>query len=256
MSSIAVHGTAGRALAGDLVMLTKPRIISLLLVTTAAPMYIAGTPSWLDLLGDGGRVPRRRANASTCTSTATSTTAWRALPPIPGGRMSPTTVLAFGRPRGRRDLAFAQFINVLTAALALAGSISMSSIRAGSSFHALNIVIGGAARTSTPGGLGAARGIDLTAIFLFLIVFTGRPHFWALALLKQADYGRRRAHGRGVGNGRRWITCCGTPLVALTCCRDYGAFGAVYLWSARWAACARRRDRMRRSRPWTGRRWV
>jgi protoheme IX farnesyltransferase len=29
----------------DLVMLTKPRIISLLLVTTIAPMYIAGRPS-------------------------------------------------------------------------------------------------------------------------------------------------------------------------------------------------------------------
>ena len=39
-----------RSFAADLVMLTKPRIISLLLVTTAAPMYIAGSPSWLTLL--------------------------------------------------------------------------------------------------------------------------------------------------------------------------------------------------------------
>ncbi|HLB08088.1 MAG TPA: UbiA family prenyltransferase, partial [Gemmatimonadaceae bacterium] len=32
--------------ARDLVMLTKPRIISLLLVTTVAPMYIAASPSF------------------------------------------------------------------------------------------------------------------------------------------------------------------------------------------------------------------
>src|SRR3981081_2207829 len=31
----------------DLVMLTKPRIISLLLVTTVAPMFVAGNPGWL-----------------------------------------------------------------------------------------------------------------------------------------------------------------------------------------------------------------
>ena len=37
--------------ARDLVMLTKPRIISLLLVTTVAPMYIAGSPSVALVLG-------------------------------------------------------------------------------------------------------------------------------------------------------------------------------------------------------------
>ena len=34
----------------DLVMLTKPRIISLLLVTTIAPMFVAGNPGWLLVL--------------------------------------------------------------------------------------------------------------------------------------------------------------------------------------------------------------
>jgi protoheme IX farnesyltransferase len=31
-------------------MLTKPRIISLLLVTTVAPMFVAGSPGWLLVL--------------------------------------------------------------------------------------------------------------------------------------------------------------------------------------------------------------
>src|SRR5690242_15995732 len=38
-----------RTLLQDFVMLTKPRIISLLLVTTAAPMFVAGDPSWTTL---------------------------------------------------------------------------------------------------------------------------------------------------------------------------------------------------------------
>jgi hypothetical protein len=38
---------AGRTLLQDLVMLTKPRIISLLLVTTIAPMFVAGSPGWV-----------------------------------------------------------------------------------------------------------------------------------------------------------------------------------------------------------------
>jgi protoheme IX farnesyltransferase len=35
----------GAGLVRDLISLTKPRIISLLLVTTVAPMFVAGTPS-------------------------------------------------------------------------------------------------------------------------------------------------------------------------------------------------------------------
>jgi len=38
--------SAARVFARDLVTLTKPRIISLLLVTTIAPMYVAGSPEW------------------------------------------------------------------------------------------------------------------------------------------------------------------------------------------------------------------
>ncbi|HEX7547258.1 MAG TPA: hypothetical protein VF368_11055, partial [Gemmatimonadaceae bacterium] len=36
--------------ASDLITLTKPRIISLLLVTTIAPMFVAGTPTWSAVL--------------------------------------------------------------------------------------------------------------------------------------------------------------------------------------------------------------
>ncbi|HEY5218173.1 MAG TPA: UbiA family prenyltransferase, partial [Gemmatimonadaceae bacterium] len=42
--TVATPSTAG-SLTRDLLALTKPRIISLLLVTTVAPMYVAGHPS-------------------------------------------------------------------------------------------------------------------------------------------------------------------------------------------------------------------
>jgi protoheme IX farnesyltransferase len=52
-------------LARDLLSLTKPRIISLLLVTTIAPMFVAGTPSigLVLLVAVGGYLMAGGANA-------------------------------------------------------------------------------------------------------------------------------------------------------------------------------------------------
>ena len=272
MSSIAVHGTEGRALAGDLVMLTKPRIISLLLVTTAAPMYIAGTPSWLDLLlvMVGGYLMAGGANAVNMylDRDIDDRMARTRLRPIPGGRMSPTTVLAFGLALAvAATWLLAQFINVLTAALALAGFYFYVFVytRWLKRSTPQNIVIGGAAGAFPPlvGWAAATGAIDLTAIFLFLIVFYWTPpHFWALALLKQADYGRAGVPMAPVVWGERetmdhmlWYTLL---LVALTVLPvAYGAFGAVYLWSALALGGLLLGGviRMRRSRPWTGPAW-
>ena len=47
---VTVHEQARTSLLRDMVMLTKPRIISLLLVTTIAPMFVAGNPGWLLVL--------------------------------------------------------------------------------------------------------------------------------------------------------------------------------------------------------------
>ena len=50
MTGVAVPRDSVRTVTRDLVALTKPRIISLLLVTTVAPMFVAGRPGWLLLL--------------------------------------------------------------------------------------------------------------------------------------------------------------------------------------------------------------
>jgi protoheme IX farnesyltransferase len=190
------------SLIADLVALTKPRIISLLLVTTVAPMFItpAGPPSlslvlWVML---GGYLMAGGANAINMwfdrdIDDKMSRTRLR---PIPAGRISPAAGLAFGIALGL--LAFAIFwyrINALSAWLALSGLlfyIFIYTIWLKRS-SPQNIVIGGAAGAFPPlvGWVAVTGRLDLAAIYLFAIIFYWTPpHFWALALIKQGEYAR------------------------------------------------------------------
>ena len=123
----------------DFVALTKPRIISLLLVTTIAPMYVAGTPSWIRvvLVALGGYLMAGGANAVNMylDRDIDETMARTRLRPIPSGRMTPAAVLAFGVAlAAAATWLLAAFVNVLSAALALGVSMHTSlSTRAGSS---------------------------------------------------------------------------------------------------------------------------
>jgi protoheme IX farnesyltransferase len=261
-----------RGLAADLVMLTKPRIISLLLVTTAAPMFIAGSPSWITVLlvMVGGYLMAGGANAVNMyiDQDIDDRMARTRLRPIPGGRMSPRAVLAFGLALAvAATWLLARYVNVLTATLALGGFYFYVFVytRWLKRTTPQNIVIGGAAGAFPPlVGWAATTGtVDLTAIYLFLVVFYWTPpHFWALALLKQADYGRAGVPMAPVVWGERetmdqmlWYTLL---LIALTVIpATYGAFGAIYLVSALalggallWGVI-----RMRRTKPWTGAAW-
>ncbi|HEX6631662.1 MAG TPA: heme o synthase, partial [Gemmatimonadaceae bacterium] len=200
MTGVAVPRTAERTLAADLIALTKPRIISLLLVTTIAPMYVAGRPSVLLVLlvTIGGYLMAGGANAVNMylDRDIDDRMARTRLRPIPSGRMQPPAVLAFGVALATAaTFLLAFFVNVLTSALALAGFYFYVFIytRWLKRTTPQNIVIGGAAGAFPPlVGWAAVTGrVELTAIFLFLIVFYWTPpHFWALALLKQHDYGR------------------------------------------------------------------
>src|SRR3954462_4629464 len=84
----------------DLVALTKPRIISLLLVTTIAPMFVAGRPSWQLVLAVfvGGYLMAGGANTVNMylDRDIDDRMARTRLRPIPSGRMHPKEVLAFG----------------------------------------------------------------------------------------------------------------------------------------------------------------
>jgi protoheme IX farnesyltransferase len=247
VTGVAVPGQQERSLASDLLSLTKPRIISLLLVTTIAPMYVAGRPSWVTVLlvAIGGYLMAGGANAVNMylDRDIDDVMARTRLRPIPSGRMTPQAVLAFGvMISTAATYMLAHFVNVLTAALALAGFYFYVFVytRWLKRSTPQNIVIGGAAGAFPPlVGWAAVTGrIDLAAVYLFLIVFYWTPpHFWALALLKQHDYGRAGVPmaplvwgERGTIDQMLWYT---VVLIALTVLPGvFGAFGVVYLASA------------------------
>jgi heme o synthase len=235
------------SLARDLVMLTKPRIISLLLVTTIAPMFVAGNPTWLLVLVVlvGGYLMAGGANAVNMyidRDIDTRMTRTR-LRPIPSGRMGPRAVLAFGVALATAaTFLLARFTNTLTAALALAGFYFYVFIytRWLKRTTPQNIVIGGAAGAFPPlvGWAAMTGSLDLTAVYLFLIVFYWTPpHFWALALLKQRDYGSAGIPMAplvwGERETMRQMIWYNVILVALTLLPvSFGAFGTIYLISA------------------------
>ena len=201
-AAVAQPGPGRPSFAADLVTLTKPRIISLLLVTTVAPMFItpAGLPTWSQVLWVvvGGYLMAGGANAINMwfdrdIDTRMSRTKLR---PIPSGRISAEFGLAFGVALGLA--AFAVFwyqVNELSAWLALAGLLFYVFIYTIwlKRTSPQNIVIGGAAGAFPPlVGWAAMTGrLDLAAVYLFAIIFYWTPpHFWALALIKQSDYAR------------------------------------------------------------------
>jgi protoheme IX farnesyltransferase len=187
-----------RQLVSDYVDLTKPKVQSLLLLTTVATMEVAGDPSvgrvaltcaggYLSAGGAGainhywdrdidGRM-RRTANR-----------------PVPSGRVSPAAAVRFGI--GLQVLSFVLLsltVNVLAASLALGGFVGYVGVYTmwlkRRTPH--NIVIGGAAGAMPPlVAWAATRGsIGWTAVYLFAIVFYWTPaHFWALSLLMKDEY--------------------------------------------------------------------
>ena len=247
MTHTTIERTASVSLLRDLVSLTKPRIISLLLVTTIAPMFVAGTPSvgLVFLVAIGGYLMAGGANAVNMylDRDIDDRMARTRLRPIPSGRMTPPAVLAFGVALScAATYMLAHFVNVLTAALALAGFYFYVFIYTRwlkrSTPH--NIVIGGAAGAFPPlvGWAAMTNRIDLAAIYLFLIVFYWTPpHFWALALLKQRDYGNAGVPMAPLVWGERetkdqmlWYTLILIPLTLLPVA--FGAFGWIYFASA------------------------
>ena len=247
MSDTTLPSTAARRLAADFIALTKPRIISLLLVTTIAPMFVAGRPSWelVLVVFVGGYLMAGGANALNMyldRDIDDRMTRTR-LRPLPSGRMQPREVLAFGLllATGATFL-LARFVNVLTAALALGGFYSYVFLytRWLKRSTPQNIVIGGAAGAFPPlvGWAAVTGSIDLMALYLFLIVFYWTPpHFWALALNKQRDYGRAGVPMAplvwGETETKRQMLWYTVILLALTVLPwAMGALGLVYLASA------------------------
>jgi protoheme IX farnesyltransferase len=231
------------------VQLTKPRVMSLLLVTTAAAMVVAahGLPPLGLVLATllGGALMSGGAGAinhyvDRDIDPLMGRTAWR---PIPSGRISPRRALVFGIALSlMATLVLLAFANALAAALALVGLfgyVGVYSLWLKRSTPS-NIVIGGAAGAVPPlvGWAAVTGDLGLTAWYLFAIVFFWTPpHFWALSLLIKQHYARAHVPMLPVVRGEaetRWqILLYSLLVVALTLVLSpLGLMGMPYFLSA------------------------
>jgi protoheme IX farnesyltransferase len=233
-----------RQLLGDYVELTKPKVQSLLLLTTAATMYVAGDPAPLlvALTCLGGYLSAGGAAAinHVLDRDLDARMARTATRPIPAGRVSARAALAFGCVLAALSLVeLSLAVNPLAAGLSFAGFLGYVFV------YTLwlkrrtpqNIVIGGAAGAVPPlvGWAAVTGSVSGTAVMLFFIVFFWTPaHFWSLSLLMQRDYARAGVPMlpvvRGERETRRQIVLYAVLLYAVTqlpfCA---GGFGAIYL---------------------------
>jgi protoheme IX farnesyltransferase len=189
------------ASARDYLTLTKPRIMTLLLLTGAAGMFVGaqGVPplglfvvTMLGLaLACGGASALNHVLDRDIDVLMGSRTKGR---PVASGRVTPEQALEFGLLLSALSFALlASAVNVLTAVLALVGNLFYVVVytRWLKRSTPQNIVIGGAAGAVPPlVGYAAATGaLALPALWLFLIVFLWTPpHFWALAIMIKKAY--------------------------------------------------------------------
>jgi heme o synthase len=259
VSCAAAAATAGAAFRGhvgdsgpwrDYVTLTKPRIMSLLLLTAACAM-IGAAHGWP---GAGSFVAAMTGLALACGGASAlnhlldadidrlmgKRTASR---PVAAGRVPPPRALEFGLALSAFSFVLlASAVNLLAAALALAGNL----------FYVLvytrwlkrstpeNIVVGGAAGAMPPlvGWAAASGHLAWPALALFAIVFVWTPpHFWALALLLREHYAAANVPMLPVVRGeretvRRIVAYTVVLLVCSVMPFVLGMFGLVYLGGA------------------------
>jgi protoheme IX farnesyltransferase len=258
---------APRAAWRDYVTLTKPRIMSLLLLTGLCGMFVGARgapPLWLlgvTMLGlalaCGGASALNNVLDRDIDRLMGPRTRAR---PLAAHRLPTSLALEFGLALSAFSFVLlASAVNVLTATLALVGNL----------FYVLvytrwlkrstpqNIVIGGAAGAIPPlvGWAAATGNLTLPALWLFLIVFLWTPpHFWALALLLREHYAAARVPMlpvmRGIRATTTQIVLYSVVLVAATAAPFLGGtLGVAYLATALglgslfvWLALGLRRD--------------
>ena len=200
--SRAMRASRAVATVADYVALTKPRVVSLLVVTGVCG-YLAGAAGHVQIavllaVAGGGALAAGGANALNCAfdRDLDATDDAHALRPIPGGRVPILHAVVLGiAMNAAAALWLGRSANLLAAALALGGTawylvVYTAWLKRRST---QNIVIGGAAGCFPPlVGWAAATGtLDATALTLAAVIFLWTPpHFWALATLLRDDYRR------------------------------------------------------------------
>ncbi len=237
-----------REVVADYVALMKPGILSLLLATMFGGMFVAAAavPPFSLLLTAliAGTLAAGGANVLNCyidrdIDARMSRTRGRA---TAAGRISPRAALIFGITLSVASvLIFGIFANWLAAGLALVGNLYYVFVYTKLLKRSTpqNIVIGGAAGAMPPlvGWAAATGSLSVAAILLFAIIYYWTPpHFWALALLKQGEYGRAEVPMLPVVAGedetRRQVVLYSVLLATVSLMIVPFGFGEIYFVSA------------------------
>ena len=234
----------------DYLTLTKPRVMTLLLLTgvCGAAVGAHGRPSAQLLvttlvglaLACGGAAALNHVMDRDIDRLMGPRTASR---PVASGRLSAPRALEFGLALSAASFTLlASTANVLTAVLALVGNLFYVVVYTGylKRRGPENIVLGGVAGAVPPlVGYAAATGsVAVPAVWLFAIVCLWTPpHFWALALLLREHYERAAVPMLPVVRGEsvtlRRISAYTVVLVAATVVPfATGTFGVLYLVAA------------------------
>ena len=232
---------------GDYVKLTKPLIMSLLLVTALGGMVFAAE-GWPDIrlvmaVLVGGALASGGASALNHAMEPELDRRMRRTGdrPVASERISVKSATLFGL--ALNVLSFAVLYwqaNLLAAAIAMAGSVLYvgfyTYMLKQSTIH--NIVVGGIGGAVPPlvGWAAVSGTVELEGIFLLAIIFFWTPpHFWALALLIRDDYEAARVPMLPVIKGNdvtaTWMFAYAILLIPLSCLLYFAnsSLGFMYL---------------------------
>jgi protoheme IX farnesyltransferase len=182
----------------DFLSLTKPRLSSLVILTTAGGMWLSNTSvewtTWLwTLLGTAGTVAS--ANALNCVIEKDSDRFMRrtSARPLPAGRMRPEAAMIFAVLLGAVSVPVLIFgVNLLTGLLGLASLLTYSLVYTPLKATSHLAMLVGAVPGAMPplmGWTAATNRIDSSAIIVFAILFFWQlPHFLAIALFRKSEY--------------------------------------------------------------------
>jgi protoheme IX farnesyltransferase len=194
--------SAGWARARDYFALTKPKVVSLIMFTAIAGMFLAvpGFPPADALIWGTLGIALAASSAAAINhvldARIDAEMARTRARPLPRGAVSEAYALSFAFVLGAGSmLILALLVNALTAVLTFFSLIGYAVIYTIWLKRATpqNIVIGGAAGAAPPvlGWTAVTGVVDADALLLFLIIFAWTPpHFWALAIARRDEYAR------------------------------------------------------------------
>ncbi|MBA6420765.1 heme o synthase [Pseudomonas neustonica] len=210
------HTLSTRAGWRDYLELTKPKVVALMIITSAIGMLLASDAAvpWQTLLLGNLGIALCAGSAATVNHVVDRRIdilmARTQRRPLAQGRVNPLNALLFAVLLGSIGMAILlQWINAITAWLTLGSLLGYAVIYTSFLKRATpqNIVIGGLAGAAPPllGWTAVTGQVQAEGLLLVLIIFAWTPpHFWALAIHRKAEYAKVDIPMLPVTHGERY----------------------------------------------------